>query len=306
MFVSNFAHRRLPTRRRSRLTRAWEGLNRQHFGAVAAWIGLGLIGCTTITVDELDAFDRKRTVNMAALRARGIQVEERRLTMTDGIQLDVRHFFEPTRSHTVLFFGGNGFLMATARDLVDALLDIGVNVVMVDYRGYGQSDGTPSVAAIKGDALTVYAFAVEELGVPPERLLLHGHSMGTLVATWVATERPARALVLESPVTNIEDVLDRMTPWFVDLFLGFEVAPALKAERNGPRLAKLRMPVLMLVGEDDNVTPPSMATDLAKTSTTNHLIVIPNRGHNDLPVDATYRKTYRDWLAAPTAPASDS
>lgn len=216
-----------------------------------------LTACSTVKIEERDAFDRKRTVEPEALRARGVEITDRRLSVQEGVALHARRYHRPESRGTILVYGGNGFLMVTAHDLLEALLALHVDVVMFDYRGYGQSGGEPSVAALKADALAVHDWVTGELGVPPERLVLHGHSMGTLVATWAAEQRGAAAVVMESPVTDIEDLTDRMTPWIADLFVSFEIDPALSAERNGPRVAALDVPLLLLVGEEDNVTPRS-------------------------------------------------
>ncbi|MEL7372242.1 MAG: alpha/beta fold hydrolase [Myxococcota bacterium] len=275
----------------------------------ATFVLLG-IACTTVKVEEEDAFDRKRTVSIEALNARGVEVRSFRRTMEDGVALDVRHIAPAHPRATVLFFGGNGFLMVTAHDLVETLLALDLAVLMFDYRGYGQSEGVPSVEAIKSDALRLYAFATKDLAISPEQLVVHGHSMGTLAATWVATQRDAAGLVLESPVSNAEDLLDRLTPWLVDLFLTIEVAPSLAREDNSRRLASVTAPILMMVGEKDFVTPPSMAQDLHQAAPVGtQLVVLPDRGHNDLPLDADYRTAYEALLvkalAAQASPKPD-
>ena len=269
---------------------------------------MSLLGCTKIKIQEHQAFDRKRTVNLQQLRDRAIEVTTTKLAMEDGTKLDVRYFVPPEAKATVLFFGGNGFLMVTAHDLMEALLDSRLAIVMFDYRGYGQSGGSPSVAHLKSDALALHAFATETLNVPPQRLILHGHSMGTLAATWVATQRTVAGLILESPVTDIEDLLDRMTPWLLDLFVSFEVEPALAAERNDARLRAVDVPILIVVGEDDKITPVSMAKDLFDLAQDHaSLTIIPEHGHNDLPGTAEYRdaiQQYVDRTMAASVPGS--
>ncbi len=265
----------------------------------------GAVACTTIRIDEEDAFDRKRTVNLGAIRARGVEVTETRLEVEPGLELDVRHFEPPEARATVLFFGGNGFLMVTAHDWVETLLAQDVGILMFDYRGYGQSGGQPSVSALKADALRVYEFATQERGIDRAHLILHGHSMGTLAATWVATQRPAAALVLESPLTNVEALLDHLTPWLVDLFVSFEVDPSLEAENNEARVAEVETRVLILVGEDDKVTPKVMAEDLhAAAPEGSRLVVIPGHGHNDLPSTTPYRDAYRTLVGSLSASAA--
>lgn len=255
--------------------------------------------CTTIKLEEKDAFDRKRTVDLGALRAQGIQVDEHRLKMADGVALDARHFRVPEARGTVLFFGGNGFLMVTAEPFLDAMLTFGVDVVMFDYRGYGRSGGEPGVEALKKDALHMYGWTRETLGVPAERLVLHGHSLGTFVATYVATERPAAGVVLQSPVTSVTDLVDRLTPWIADIFVSFDVDPKLAAEDNAKRVPRLTVPTLFVVGEEDNISPKEMAETLhglAPAGLDARLVVVEGRGHNDLPPTEAFRTAYRGLL----------
>ncbi len=266
-----------------------------------------LTACTTITIEEASAFDRKRTVDLDGLRSRGVRVATTRLAAEDGVELDVWRLVPPKPRGTVLHFGGNGFLMVTAHDVVEALLSLNMAVVMCDYRGYGRSDGEPSVAAIKADALRLYDHVTTDLEVSADRLVVHGHSMGSLVATWVASRRPVAALVLESPLTDVEDLLDRMTPWLADMFISFRIDPALAAERNGPRLAKVRAPILMLVGADDPVTPQAMAEDLHRHAPVGaRLVVIADRSHNDLPPTAVYRAEYESLVTSTLGSAPDT
>lgn len=265
---------------------------------LALTLPLLALGCTTIQLEERHAFDNKRTIDLDAVRARGVRVDERRLPVGDGASLVLRHFRVPGSSGTVLHFGGNGFLMATAADAFDAMRAAGVDVVMFDYRGYGRSTGTPSVAALKADALEVYDWVTTTASVPPDRLLLHGHSLGSFVATYVAEQRPAAGILLESPVTNVDDLLEHLTPWLARLFVRFEVDPEIAAADNRARVSRLSIPVRFVVGEDDAVSPKEMAEDLyalAPEAIDKALVILPGRGHNDLPRDETYRRTYRTF-----------
>lgn len=259
---------------------------------------MGAAACTTVTLEEGDAFDVKRTVSEGLLGRLGATRSEKRIEVEPGIALSAWHLERPLARGTVLYFGGNGYVMVNGHDILLGLLSAPVDVLTVDYRGYGQSDGAPSVGAFKRDALEVYDHLTRDLGVPPDRIVVHGQSLGSFVALFVASQRPVAGVVLETPVTNVEDLLDHLAPWWTRLFIRFEVAPPLLKEDNLARVEALEAPLLVLAGEEDTVAHPDMARSLfarAKTSV-KRLEVLPGAKHNDLPPRDDYQTAYRAFL----------
>lgn len=216
----------------------------------------------------------------------------------EAVQLNAWHLTRPDARGTVLFFGGNGFYLVQSRGYVEALTDLPVNVLLFDYRGYGKSTGEPAVDAFKGDALKMYTFAVDSLGADPDRLIVHGHSLGTFMASHTARERPVAGVVLENPATDVEGWIDGLTPWFVRLFVDFDIAESLKGESNLRMVRSLDVPLLLLAGEKDQVTSPDMARTLYEeaVSSEKQLVVVDSMGHNHLYRDEGYREAYRSLL----------
>jgi hypothetical protein len=214
------------------------------------------------------------------------------------VQLNAWHLTRPDARGTVLFFGGNGFYLVQSRGYVEALTDFPVNVVLFDYRGYGKSTGEPAVEAFKGDALRMYDFAVDSLGADPDRMIVHGHSLGTFMASHTARERSVAGVVLENPATDVEGWIDGLAPWFVRLFVDFDIAESLKGESNLRTVRSLDVPLLVLAGEEDQVTRPDMARTLHEeaVSSAKQLVVVDSMGHNHLYRDGKYRQAYRSLL----------
>jgi pimeloyl-ACP methyl ester carboxylesterase len=185
-----------------------------------------------------------------------------------------------------------------------------VNALLWDYRGYGRSDGSPGVDELKHDALAVYDSLRARHDVSPERLLVWGHSLGSFLATHVATEREVAGVVLENPATAVDDWVGHLIPWYVRLFLGVDVDPALRGESNLKRVRTLEAPLLMVAGAEDNVTNPDMARQLheAAGSADKKLIVVEDGGHNGLYDDPEVREAYRDLVGKvkADAPAPDA
>lgn len=184
---------------------------------------------------------------------------------------------------TVLYFGGNAFhLDQHGGRVLDAVAPCGVDVVMMDYRGYGRSTGVPTIAAMQADALQTFDFVNAR---HPGRVVLHGQSLGSFIAAYVARQRPAaRGLVLESTTTNARDWGNAMLPWYVWPFVRLELSEPLKGIDNVEAVSGYAGPALVLEGADDKVTPPRLATKVyeALPSPSKRMLVVPGAGHNDV------------------------
>ena len=139
---------------------------------------------------------------------------------------------------------------------------------------------------------------MDEQGVDPERLVVWGHSLGSFLATHVAQQRSVAGVVLENPATNVDGWVDHLIPWYVRLFLGVDVDPALKAEDNVARVRSLDAPLVVVAGKEDNVTDPAMAKQLYQKagSAQKTFVLVPDGGHNDLYEEADVQKAYADLV----------
>ncbi len=251
---------------------------------------LFLSSCTTIKLTEKDAFDVKRTISADHFKETIFKLEEVQIPTADSLKLSGWFIKNPTATATVLYFGGNGFLMVTSFYIIKAIIDQNVNMLVFDYRGYGQNDGVPSVAGLKSDGLAAYDFLIHEKQVIPQKLIIHGHSLGSFIASFVASERSAAGLVLECPVTDAKDWTGRLVPWFLKPLVRFEIEPPLLENSNVKRLSAIETPLLILAGGNDQITPPGMAEKLFNVakSSDKQLKIIPEGGHNDLPQREEY------------------
>jgi hypothetical protein len=268
--------------------------------AVLLIVGVGgaaFAGCTTIQIQEEDVFLPKPSITPQTFTSDTVDLRELYVE-SDTVQLNAWHLTRPDARGTILFFGGNGFYLVQSRGYVEALTDFPVNVLMFDYRGYGKSTGAPGVNGFKRDALRMYDVAVDSLGADPSRLIVHGHSLGTFMASHTAASKRVGGVVLENPATNVKGWIDGLAPWFVRLFVDFEVDPSLRGESNVEPLRTIEAPVLIVGGENDNVTRPDMARTLYEKalSPDKQLVVVEGGGHNRLYQDSTYVAAYRDLI----------
>lgn len=150
---------------------------------------------------------------------------------------------------TLLFFHGNAGNISGRLENVRQFHRLGLNVLIFDYRGYGQSTGTPSENGLYRDAEAAWQYLIAERSIEPGRVVIFGRSLGGGPATWLATQHAAGALLLESAFTSVPDMAARHYPWL----------PARRLTTtqfdNRRRIDQIDMPLLVIHSRRDNVVP---------------------------------------------------
>ena len=243
-----------------------------------------LVACSAIKIDEETVFQPKPSVTPETFNLDGVALDVQSISVADSVSVDAWYLTQPSAQATVLFFGGNGFYLVQSRGYLRALSRPPVNALLWDYRGYGRSEGSPSAETLRQDALAVHDSLIARPSVTPNRLLVWGHSLGSFLATYVASQRSVGGVVLENPATNVEDWTSHLFPWYIRLFLGVDVDPALKEDDNLERIRQLEVPLLVVGGKDDPVTDPEMARRLhaEAASEQRQLVLVEGGAHNGL------------------------
>jgi uncharacterized protein len=225
----------------------------------------------------------------------GLPFEDVWLTAEDGIRIHGWYLPAPEARWVTLLSHGNGGNISHRLDRVLFLQSrLRSSVLLYDYRGYGSSEGSPGEAGTYRDAHAAYRYLVQEKGVKPDELVLFGESLGCAVSLELALARPAAALVLEAPFTSVRDVARSMV--FAPL------APFVRTRyENLARIPRLRMPLLVLGGDADEVIPPAHGRRLFEAAPEpKRYYSIPGAGHNDtyLVGGAAYWHAIADFLEA--------
>jgi fermentation-respiration switch protein FrsA (DUF1100 family) len=149
----------------------------------------------------------------------------------------------------LLWFHGNAGNITHRADNLAMLAGSDLGVLLVDYRGYGRSEGRPSERGIYADGEAAYDYLTRARGVEPRRIVCFGRSLGTAVALHVATVRPVSGLILETPFTSARDMARRMMPIL-------PIWPLIRTKMdNVERVRRLRVPLLVIHGDRDEVVP---------------------------------------------------
>lgn len=137
----------------------------------------------------------------------GLAYEDVAITAGDGVTIAAWWVpAEQADAPSILAFFDNTGDLGDRLAWIALAANAGFNVLAVDYRGYGASEGTPNIAGFHRDAAAAYAWLTEQREAPPERIVLFGRALGSGVAARLAMEQPAALVVLESPFSRLSDL----------------------------------------------------------------------------------------------------
>lgn len=207
-------------------------------------------------------------------------LEERRLVAADGVGIAAIVALQPDAgaSPTAIFLHGQGTNLDVGWPDVQVLWDAGYNVVAVDYRGYGTSDGEPSEPGLYLDAHAALALALGDARLDPGRIAIWGYSLGAAVASELALDAPAAALVMVAPFTSLTDMVELSSPyaiaadWMTDATFD-----------NLARVGALPLPAVVVHGTDDRRVPTWMGEQVYRAAAEpKRLVLVPGAGHDDV------------------------
>jgi fermentation-respiration switch protein FrsA (DUF1100 family) len=198
-------------------------------------------------------------------------------TTADGVVLN-GWFLRASRTpawFTIVVFNGNAGNRAYRAPLARALVAHNLSVLLFDYRGFGENAGAPTEAGLASDARAARAYLASRADVDLARLVYVGESLGSAVATTLASEKPPAALVLRSPFTSMTEIGRVHYPFLpVGWLLRDRFATI---DRIGP----LRCPLLVIAGDGDRIVPVDQSRRVAEAARAATLVVLPGVDHND-------------------------
>ena len=198
------------------------------------------------------------------------------------------------RAPLVLYYGGNA---EEASHMLEAIGDPirgdtpGIAWLVVNYRGYGASEGSPSQVSLVADALAGYDYAYALEGIDAKRIYVFGRSLGSGVAVQLAAHRPVRGVILVSPYDSLAAVAKRYY-WYLP------VDWMLKHRFDSIGLApQMKPPLLCFIAERDEVIPPEHAERLfAAWAGPKRKVLLGGAAHNDTDSAAGFWPAVREFL----------
>ncbi|NTF18189.1 alpha/beta hydrolase [Agrobacterium rubi] len=205
----------------------------------------------------------------------GVDVD--RLKTPDGEIIETWRWLGSPDKPVIVFFHGNAGNLNNRHYMFQMFKNLGYGFVAVDYRGYGNSTGSPSYRTIIDDALLVFDRTSANQAFRGRKIVLYGESLGTGVATEVATRRRVSGIILQSAYTSIADAAKDRFPWLpIDLLLTERLS-------NIAHVEKISSPILILHGEQDEFFPVDMAQKLFNAALGKRRIeILEGVGHNDM------------------------
>lgn len=229
-------------------------------------------------------------------KALGLPFEEVSIEVEPGVRIH-GWFIKAAKEQalaTVLFSHGNAGNIADRLDRVLRWREIGAEFLLYDYRGYGQSTGSPDEEGTYRDGRAAYDYLVKGRGIDPARLVLMGESLGCAVSIQLAIERKAAGLVVEAPFASIAHMANAIYPF---LPLGSFIRTRYENVRKIPQL---KMPLFVVQGTQDEVIPVAQGKMVfAAAPEPKQYLAVEGAHHNDVYVvgGEVYRKAVSDFIA---------
>lgn len=227
----------------------------------------------------------------ATPNAIGLDYEDVMLDTSDGVR--IHSWFVPGEStRALLYFHGNAGNISHRLHSIRQFHDLGLSVFIIDYRGYGKSEGAPSEDGLYRDAEAAWQHLTDVRGIPAKDIVVFGRSLGGSIASWLASIRSPGALILDSSFTSVPDVGQEAYPWLpVRLLSRFRHATI-------EYVTKATCPVLVVHSRHDDIIPFHHGEALFSAANEPKFFLELRGGHNDASItsEAVYVDGLRDFL----------
>jgi fermentation-respiration switch protein FrsA (DUF1100 family) len=221
------------------------------------------------------------------------------LTAEDGITLRGVKLVNQDALVNIVFFSANGMKVSTSSKILNKFSLLPANVIWFDYRGMGVSDRKENLSlnSLRSDALRIFDFSKDEF---PTNLptIIHGLSMGSLVASYVAGNKEVDALILDGAISTVPKLVDNLMPTWSKPFYSVNLSAELAKINNIDLIKEYSKPLLFLIGEDDSTTPVVNSKELYNISSSlvKVLAIIPNTEHGETMRKDKAIKAYQDFI----------
>ncbi len=205
----------------------------------------------------------------------GMEFEDVFLTTRDNVSIHAWYVPKAGSGKTLLFLHGNAGNISHRLDSLLIFHELGLSVLIIDYRGYGLSDGNPHEAGTYADAEAAWEYLISERNLSAQDIIIFGRSLGGGIASWLAIRNTPAVLILESTFTSITEMGAHIYPYLPVKWLSQIHYP------NIERINQVRSPVLLIHSEDDELIPYQHGRRLYQQANSPKSFLQLSGGHND-------------------------
>jgi fermentation-respiration switch protein FrsA (DUF1100 family) len=205
----------------------------------------------------------------------GLAFEDVELSTADGVRL--HGWFVPSgdAQGTLLFFHGNAGNISHRLDSIAIFNRLNLNVFIIDYRGYGRSEGRVSETGTYRDAEAAWSYLTVTRGIDDDDIIVFGRSLGASIAAWLASRQRPAALILESPFSSVPSMARRLYPFLPVRWLA-------KFDYDTRRyVGNIDCPLLVAHSRDDEIIPYAEGRAVFDAAPANRQFLDMRGGHND-------------------------
>ncbi len=220
--------------------------------------------------------------------AMGLPFEDIFIKTQDNVTINAWLIKSSTARGTLIFCHGNAGNIGDRLAKIRLFHQMGLNVLILDYRGYGKSHGTPSETGIYKDAVAAYDYLLARNDIDHSRIIGYGESLGGAVIIDLGTRRNMAALIIDSAFTNLADMARKVYPFIPSFLLGTKMDSI-------DKVSSITAPKLFIHSRTDEIVPFQQGERLYQAASKPKEFMEIYGGHNDMPMD-TQEKMAREII----------